>query len=437
MNYEFLHQHLRQKGFIVYPHEIVCGSEGCQHDQNRFVDVAARKDGALYAFEYKSSADRLLRAVKQVDNYSKSFDFVIVVAEVPRSDISINPKRGVRIKEILAQGAGLWTVQFIRSKNLWQKADLAKCLIKISKVAPIEAHEVNTESTGRLRTQEDKWFWLFYSVMDRRSNAATFINAKEILKKARLFSPVQITRAVRDLGKDKTIHKITSTLTGNCFAPLKDRTMGVLAQPRSIVEAALFMAKYDFNFTNLYLAFFEKASSRAQACEMLWKALQDIYGVGPRIASQFIRGMVLKGGWDFPLIDDRYLEECDFNVQIAQKMGLVQDKAQFRTELGKFADTYLEGNRGILSHVIWYIRKRYCHPNLSKALCAECPVFEHCYDNTLQWRFTEIIQPTRQQPSSANREWVEKKMLRESTHIVTMRKPPHPSQSKLSTFISS
>lgn len=245
---------------------------------------------------------------------------------------------------------------------------------------------------------------------------------------------MQITRAVRDFGKDKTMHKITDTLAGNCFTPLKDRTMGVHSQPRSIVEAALFMAKYDFNFTNLYLAFFEKTSSRAQACETLWKALQDIYGVGPRIASQFIRGMVLKGGWDFPLNDDRFLEECDFNVQMAQRLGLAHDKAQFRTELGKFADTYLEGNRAILSHVIWYIRKRYCRPKLSKALCGDCPAFEHCYDHSLQWKFTEIVQPTRQQPLLSNREWVEKKMLRESTKIVTMRKPPHPSQTKLTAF---
>jgi len=110
--YGFLKSYLDTQGYSVYPTEIWCGSRDVPYEQNLGVDVAAFKHGYYYAFEYKSNADQLLRALKQVANYSLSFDYVVVVAEIPRYDISVNPARGVRIKDILKTGAGLWTVQF-------------------------------------------------------------------------------------------------------------------------------------------------------------------------------------------------------------------------------------------------------------------------------------------------------------------------------------
>jgi len=109
----FLADYLTKNGFHVYPREMVCGGVGCPFEKNRLVDVAAVKEGKLYAFEYKSSGDGLMRAVKQAENYRRSFDYVILVAETPRYDFSLNPTRGVRIKEFLRIGVGLWTVRFI------------------------------------------------------------------------------------------------------------------------------------------------------------------------------------------------------------------------------------------------------------------------------------------------------------------------------------
>lgn len=109
----FLADYLTKNGFHVYPREMVCGGVGCPFEKNRLVDVAAVKEGKLYAFEYKSSGDGLMRAVKQAENYRRSFDYVVLVAEVPRYDFSLNPTRGVRIKEFLRIGVGLWTVRFI------------------------------------------------------------------------------------------------------------------------------------------------------------------------------------------------------------------------------------------------------------------------------------------------------------------------------------
>jgi len=115
--YPFLVGHLLAQGFKVYPHEMICGSIGCPYERNRFVDVAAKKEGCFYAFEYKSVADYLPRALQQVENYRQSFDYVIVVAEIPRNDISVNLRRGVRIKEFLGLGAGIWTVKFDKLKR--------------------------------------------------------------------------------------------------------------------------------------------------------------------------------------------------------------------------------------------------------------------------------------------------------------------------------
>jgi hypothetical protein len=89
-----------------------CGTIGCPHKQNRFVDVVAMKGNHIYAFEYKSATDYILRAVEQVENYRQSFDFVVVVAEIPRFDISLNPTRGIRIKEFIQLGVGIWAVEF-------------------------------------------------------------------------------------------------------------------------------------------------------------------------------------------------------------------------------------------------------------------------------------------------------------------------------------
>lgn len=105
--------------------------------------------------------------------------------------------------------------------------------------------------------------------------------------------------------------------------------------------------------------------------------MTSIYGVGPRITSQFIRGMVLKGPWKLPLTDDKLLEKCRFNVRFAGKarLGLIKSEESYYHDLGKFADEYLDGNRAIISHVLWYIRKKYCD---QKILCEECKLAGYC-----------------------------------------------------------
>jgi len=109
----FLKRYLDGRGYSVYPTEINCSGAHCPDpERNLIVDVAAFIEGRLYAFEYKSSGDQLIRAIPQIKNYAINFDRVVVVAEVPRHDASLNLNRGVRIKSLLSLGAGLWTVQF-------------------------------------------------------------------------------------------------------------------------------------------------------------------------------------------------------------------------------------------------------------------------------------------------------------------------------------
>ena len=259
------------------------------------------------------------------------------------------------------------------------KTGLASLFVKMSGNAPIQAHEVGTESNGKLTTNRDMWFWLFYSVMDRRANAATFVKAKEALEKERIFAPYKIVELVKNKGERRALNKIANILEDSNFPLLNDRVMGKLSFPKSIIDAAKFMRKYVYDFKQLYKEYVQAHQNNLRkARDSMWRDLQKkIYGVGPRIASQVIRGLVLKGPWKFPLDHNRFLEKCRFNVWIAGKtrLSLITEEGEYYTQLGEFADNFLDGNCGIIAHVLWYIRKRYCRrpPN-----CDECTVAGYC-----------------------------------------------------------
>jgi len=267
----------------------------------------------------------------------------------------------------------------IGARNEDAQRELARLFLSVSERAPIQAHEVGTDSKGKLATNSDMWFWLFYSVMDRRANAATFVKAKEALEKVRLFAPYKIVELMKAKGENAVLKKIAKTLEDYGFPLLNDHAMGKLAFPKSIVDAAKFMSKYQYDFRHLYENYIEVYDGNLnEACDSIWRNLQkEIYGVGPRIASQIIRGLVLKGPWKFPLNDNRFLEKCRFNVWIAgeTRLGLIEDEREYYEKLGKFADDFLEGNRGIIAHVLWYIRKRYCN---RPPKCGECTLANHC-----------------------------------------------------------
>jgi hypothetical protein len=259
-----------------------------------------------------------------------------------------------------------------------RKKNLAKLLVEISEKAPIEAHEVNTENQGKLTSNRDKWFWLFYSVMDRRANAATFVKAKEALERERLFAPYKIVELLSKEGEISTLRKIARILKTANFPLINDHSKGELTFPKSIADAAKFMGKYDYDFGCLYEHYVKQYGNLNEARNALWKDIQEqIYGAGPRIASQIIRGLVLKGSWEFPLDDNRFLEECRFNVWIAgqTRLGLIEREDEYHKQLGEFADKYLSGNRGVIAHALWYIRKRYCN---RPPKCSECELAQHC-----------------------------------------------------------
>jgi len=268
------------------------------------------------------------------------------------------------------------------SRKIWDehlKSQLTSHFLKISEIAPIMAHEVGTESNGKLTTNRDMWFWLFYSVMDRRANAATFVKAKEALEKKRVFAPYKIVELIKNKGERAALNKIANILEDYRFPLLNDNVMGKLAFPKSIVHASKFMSCYSYDFMRLYedsVKAYEGSLSEAR--DSIWRDLQkNIYGVGPRIASQIIRGLVLKGPWRFPLDDNQFLEKCRFNVWIAgeTRLGLIKDEGDYYEQLGKFADDFLDGNRGIIAHVLWYIRKRYCN---RPPKCNECTLASYC-----------------------------------------------------------
>lgn len=111
-----LTDYLTRSRYLVYPGEISCGRYETPNSPYRLVDVAAYRNGRFYAFEYKSSGDPVSNAVRQVENYGKSFDYVLLVLEVPRKGrygFSLTLRRGKRIYEIIRCGVGVWSL----SKN--------------------------------------------------------------------------------------------------------------------------------------------------------------------------------------------------------------------------------------------------------------------------------------------------------------------------------
>ena len=131
-HYIFLIEYLRRIGYLVYPTELSCGCYDTPHDRYRLVDVAAYKDGGFYAFEYKSSSDPISRAVKQIENYRRTFDYVILLVEVPRkgrSGVSLN-SRGKRIFDILRLGTGIWIASKNRSEGGYHIQEIARARLQ-------------------------------------------------------------------------------------------------------------------------------------------------------------------------------------------------------------------------------------------------------------------------------------------------------------------
>ena len=86
--------------------------------------------------------------------------------------------------------------------------------------------------------------------------------------------------------------------------------------------------------------------------------------------------MVLKGSWDLPLTNDKFLEKCGFNETFAGPLRLnLVENGDYLEDLANFAINYLDGNHGIISHVLWYIRRRYCH---RRPECMNCKLSGYC-----------------------------------------------------------
>jgi len=372
----------------------------------KYIDLLFKQGDIYLIVEIKSTVvnDKSVVA-DQLLQYKKAFADECALPEDKILCVLISPNGFTEEVERLCQEVGILTrtldksklVSAVKELNLRPKhsqvfvnaekrrlrpdiqSELANLFARISEKAPIEAHEVSTESNGKLITNRDKWFWLFYSVMDRRANAATFVKAKEALEKERLFAPYKVMELLKKEEEMSTLKRIARILRNANFPLLNDHTMRDLAFPKSIVDAARFMSKYKFDFTCLYKHYVNQCNDDlTEARDAIWKDLQkQIYGVGPRIASQIIRGLVLKGSWKFPLNDDRFLEQCRFNVWIAgpTRLGLIENESEYHKQLGDFADSFLSGNHGIIAHVLWYIRKRYCN---RPPKCNECELSKYC-----------------------------------------------------------
>lgn len=250
----------------------------------------------------------------------------------------------------------------------------------VSARAPIMAHEIWTQNSGKLESLDDMWFWLFYSVLDRRANASTFVKAGRILMEQGIFLPHHLVAHERSHGASATLEFMVHSLETQGFPLSGDSKLGKRSRPMSILDAAKLVGNYSYDFRKwLRDALARNGGDQAETFNDIWTELvRSVYGVGPRIASQFIRGMVLKGPWQLPLSDRRLLERSSFNVYFAgpDRFCLVWNSRDYESRLAEFADEFLEGNKAIVSHVLWYVRKRYESEKIPA--CWECPMAGFC-----------------------------------------------------------
>ena len=260
------------------------------------------------------------------------------------------------------------------------KSRMAKLFKEISDKAPIQAHKVSdtTEYDYTLDTFEKRWFWLFYTVLDKRVHASLFVHARKILEENKLFLPQDILKFIEKYSEQYAVDKITDLLEKNNFPLVRDATLGKFAPATAIINAAKIISNYNYNFDKMYNHHLTSNNSdRNLAKQSILDELDTIHGVGPRMIAQFVRGMVLKSNWEFLLDDDIFLEKGRFNEYFAgpARFCLIEKGDEYNEKLRNFADSYLDGNKGVLSHALWYIRKKYC----GKAKhCNICPMAGFC-----------------------------------------------------------
>lgn len=253
--------------------------------------------------------------------------------------------------------------------------ELAQVLRNLSDTAPIFAHEVGGRGT-RLTTAESQWFWLFYSAIDRRGNASLFVRAKSRLEREGLFDPAVLRELVERNGEAAARIRITTLLEDAEVPLVVDLHLGRESLSQSIIDAARFLVDGG-GFEQILGTWRRECTATGEDIgRHAVRAVQAaVYGMGPRSAAQFVRGMVLKGPWKLDMTDPIFLENTKYHGLFAGKARVSIAMEDYPKEGSAFAAAYLGGDRGLLSHALWYIRKRYCD---KIPLCGECPVAGYC-----------------------------------------------------------
>jgi hypothetical protein len=90
------------------------------------VDVVSRCGGKLYGWEYKSKGDDAARAIKQLENYARSFNYVcLALQDITPLDRLIR-KHGLYLKTILQRmGAGVYYEQGDKFEVLYPPVEQA------------------------------------------------------------------------------------------------------------------------------------------------------------------------------------------------------------------------------------------------------------------------------------------------------------------------
>jgi len=366
---------------LNYPHKLKLSNfqvhlKGLQ--ENKFIDILFRikdedKDYLIVELK-KDFADE--KAVKQVLNYKKLFcrrgipqSMVVPMVAAPFVSSSVKKickKKGVEYSEL-----DLNQIHKTRPRSELddeQKKMLADELRIISNKNPLCAHEIlgmdSVVKTMEKFDDKGAWFWLYYSILDGGGPAQTFIKGYMSLVKDGINTPQKIAE-LSEKGLENAQERVLESIERGGAVLFNPGKEGNINYGKAIVKAALLLKKYDFSFDLLY----EKSSKDDNALSFLIEELANINFLkskSSRRKKQFLRGMVLRGGWNLPVEDKFFMEKPSQSTHImnvSRRLGIKED-------MDEFCEKYLP-NKAVLSHALWIIGKKYCMTN-AKPRCNLC-----------------------------------------------------------------
>ncbi len=247
------------------------------------------------------------------------------------------------------------------------KEQLAKKLRETSQQNPLFAHELIKGRNPQEFNEERAWLWLFYSILDGGGPAQTFIKAYRSMKREEIHKPRQLNQLIEEHGEENAARKLLPHLRkATLFNPGKG---GVINYGKAILKAAELLKEHGYSFKELHRENKELKDIKETLGNIPYMKSND-----SRRKKQFIRGMVLRGNWNYPRDNEYFFEkpkQSTHIMNVSRRLGLNNHR-----ELKEFTENQLEDYM-VLSHSLWVLGKKHCSTS-TKPECIRCKARKPC-----------------------------------------------------------